>query len=157
MSEPQNDEPRADNWHWQSLGDVAMKMLSDDGGHLVCPVCRGILLHQCAVFVYCRREDAAQTIVTRITGTASNDPEIESLVEESRWLMNPSNRRDGIGIKFYCEGCPNVSELTIAQHKGQTLVEWRSTELRYDAGTGRLKASAAGQTANISDRLRLGK
>jgi hypothetical protein len=37
---------------------------------------------------------------------------------------NPSSRRGGIAIRFWCEGCPFISELTLAQHKGSTEVEW---------------------------------
>jgi hypothetical protein len=42
---------------------------------------------------------------------------------------NPSGRRDGLSIKFWCEGCKGVDEdileLTISQHKGSTLLGWR--------------------------------
>jgi hypothetical protein len=44
---------------------------------------------------------------------------------------NPSPRRDGIVISFFCEQCTNwgetgeVIELTLAQHKGATEIGWR--------------------------------
>lgn len=33
---------------------------------------------------------------------------------------NPSTRRHGLKIRFWCELCPALTSLTIAQHKGQT-------------------------------------
>ena len=36
---------------------------------------------------------------------------------------NPSGRRQGVTIRFWCEGCAQRSVLTIAQHKGATLLE----------------------------------
>ena len=41
---------------------------------------------------------------------------------------NPSWRRHGLAICFECEFCGRTSELTIAQHKGQSLLAWRGTE-----------------------------
>jgi hypothetical protein len=42
---------------------------------------------------------------------------------------NPSSRRNGLSIKFWCEGCKGVDEdileLTISPHKGSTLLGWR--------------------------------
>jgi DNA-directed RNA polymerase subunit RPC12/RpoP len=29
-----------------------------------------------------------------------------------------------IAIKFRCEGCSRISELTFTQHEGETLVKW---------------------------------
>ena len=37
---------------------------------------------------------------------------------------NPSARRDGLAIRFWCESCDARPVLTIAQHKGSTLVEF---------------------------------
>ncbi len=36
---------------------------------------------------------------------------------------NPSKRRDGVAIGFTCEQCPAVFWVTLAQHKGATLLE----------------------------------
>ena len=38
---------------------------------------------------------------------------------------NPSRRRQGIVIGFYCEHCSYVTELTLAEHKGDVEVETR--------------------------------
>jgi hypothetical protein len=40
---------------------------------------------------------------------------------------NPSSRRNGVVIRFWCEDCDVISELTLEQHKGNTLLRWRST------------------------------
>lgn len=37
---------------------------------------------------------------------------------------NPSYRRDGVKLTFWCEGCNKKSILTVAQHKGNTFVEY---------------------------------
>ena len=37
---------------------------------------------------------------------------------------NPSHRRDGVKLTFWCEYCEKKSVLTIAQHKGNTFVEY---------------------------------
>ena len=37
---------------------------------------------------------------------------------------NPSNRRDGMAVQFYCETCPSRPKLAIYQHKGTTYVGW---------------------------------
>jgi hypothetical protein len=36
---------------------------------------------------------------------------------------NPSTRRDGISIQFWCEQCNRIHYLNIAQHKGNTTIE----------------------------------
>jgi hypothetical protein len=43
---------------------------------------------------------------------------------------NPSSRRQGLAIRFFCEGCggadsDDIIELTVAQHKGSTELAWR--------------------------------
>jgi hypothetical protein len=55
---------------------------------------------------------------------------VEVRDEPSLRSWNPSWRRDGIAIEFCCEGCGSIGELTIAQHKGVTLVGWREKKER---------------------------
>jgi hypothetical protein len=88
---------------------------------LVCPRCGGGYLHHRGVISYDRNEDDKQTIETLVeNGTTSVS------VVPSTASRNPSSRRDGIAIQFECEGCGDSFELTIAQHKGVTLVAWRA-------------------------------
>lgn len=47
-------------------------------------------------------------------------------------LGNPSSRRGGVAVRFYCECCPAVSELCLAQHKGATFVYWRRVPLEEE-------------------------
>jgi hypothetical protein len=82
-------------------------------GDLLCPECGGFYLHHSTVTVFTRSEEDAES-VTMIVGL----PVFAN-------LDNPSKRRDGVAIRFACEGCEFEGELTIAQVKGYTNVEWR--------------------------------
>lgn len=42
--------------------------------------------------------------------------------------VNPSARRHGLVVGFWCESCGGKFELTIAQHKGSTEIEWHERE-----------------------------
>lgn len=89
---------------------------------LACPYCGSDMLHHYEVSVFCRaREDETPTVVTIA------DPwEARSGVPgDAVALRCPSDRRGGVSIRFRCENCPQVSELTIAQHKGSTLLGMR--------------------------------
>jgi len=70
---------------------------------------------------YHRSEDDAIVLVTKVDGGVAN-----TKLALSEGSGNPSSRRDGLAIKFWCEGCPAVLELTVEQHKGQTFLAWRS-------------------------------
>jgi hypothetical protein len=59
------------------------------------------------VDVYSRGEDLPETR-TRIGG------------DEMSSIGNPSSRRSGLNIGFYCENCPRLFWLRIEQHKGET-------------------------------------
>jgi hypothetical protein len=43
----------------------------------------------------------------------------------SHRVGNPSSRRGGVAIRFWCEGCDSAPELTLEQHKGETHLHWR--------------------------------
>ena len=115
--------------------------LDDDcvGGEqfLCCPRCGDEYLAHVAVTAYDRHEDAEYTTKTaiRCQDTFSGGPDglvVETeqgrtVVEKERssGSRNPSSRRHGIAISFFCEGCHETSELTVAQHKGYTFLAWR--------------------------------
>ena len=109
-------------------------LTAGDGGfqHLTCPGCGGGYLHHEDVTVYDRvydgRENAADTKQTRVAAGKAT-----TMVLPSKVCRNPSNRRDGIVVAFWCEDCSALSELTIAQHKGYTLTSWRFTGERTPA------------------------
>jgi hypothetical protein len=95
------------------------------GYELICPGCASNCLHHKYVTVYdVAKEDAPQMTRTRVSHGIVESSEVPNTNE------NPSSRRHGLAIGFWCECCPAKSELTIAQHKGNTLVEWRSATTR---------------------------
>jgi DNA-directed RNA polymerase subunit M/transcription elongation factor TFIIS len=87
---------------------------------LACPSCGNSYLHHGCIVVYRRSEDAPRVLCTVI-----NDGIAKLEWLENNRSDNPSPRRDGLTIEFSCENCGRENELTIAQHKGETLVRWR--------------------------------
>jgi hypothetical protein len=88
---------------------------------LPCPACGTNNLHHDRVLVFSRGEDAELTTVTEVTSERTVIAAAPSLATK-----NPSTRRDGLAIKFWCENCSARPELTIAQHKGETEIGWRN-------------------------------
>lgn len=88
------------------------------GKTLLCPSCGSNYLHHDKVEVFEREDDAETGLhVTVENGKASIDNELES---------NPSRRRNGIKIHFWCEGCSAKPVLSISQHKGITWVDFKA-------------------------------
>lgn len=97
------------------------------GNTLVCPCCNEEYLHHGTVTVFDRNEDAPfvrKTTVADYVGVASVDNESSG---------NPSGRRTGLSIEFWCEHCSPFDEndnpkntmlLHILQHKGNTCLHW---------------------------------
>ena len=109
--------------------------LGDDCGIgvvLECPGCGGEYLHQGKVTAFNRGEDAKETRVTSVDHAGFSDH-----ILPSDDVANPSIRRYGLSLEFTCETChePGLNdepprfetplELTIAQHKGCTHLQWR--------------------------------
>lgn len=101
---------------------------------LLCPVCNGNNLHHNAVIHYHRTEDADAVRVTSVEGD-----EFNSSIVPNKTSGNPSSRRDGIAIEFWCENChampeetdtefPAYFRLQIQQHKGTTYFDWNIPE-----------------------------
>jgi hypothetical protein len=88
---------------------------------LQCPCCRAPNLHSTYVVTYDRVEDGETTETHIEDGKVTQGP--------SDARRNPSARRHGVAVGFWCEQCPNEPELTIAQHKGATFLEWRDKTL----------------------------
>jgi hypothetical protein len=87
------------------------------GSALLCPACDYHCLHHSRVEVYDRSEDEVLTTLTTVGRLVQTE-----MVQNTR--RNPSPRRHGMRIFFYCEGCPVESSLVLYQHKGSTYVEW---------------------------------
>lgn len=88
-------------------------------GSLCCPECGAVWLHHSEVTVYSRPEEDGPVTSTRVHSDAS------VRVLPGKWKGNPSSRRDSVAIRFSCEHCNVDAELTIAQNKGQTHLQWR--------------------------------
>lgn len=97
-----------------------------DDHELMCPGCGSEHLHHEAVTVFSRYEDQDTVALTTITPATREQSSITT-VETTDGHGNPSGRRHGLRIRFSCEGCGGVFGLTMAQHKGQTFVEWEAT------------------------------
>ena len=82
-----------------------------------CPACGLNNLHQKSTEVHFREEDAKEGVNVKVSlaGVERADPR-----------GNPSERRDGIRIRFECEGCLGEPELVLAQNKGVTDIYWDS-------------------------------
>jgi hypothetical protein len=89
---------------------------------LLCPRCSSNNMHQGAVTVFNRVEDAKDVRVTAITP----DSDAVTTTITNQTTSNPSPRRHGLLIDFECELCFDHGKLTLAvyQHKGLTMVEW---------------------------------
>ena len=96
---------------------------TDENNELLCPKCGENYLHHETVTVYSRKEDDEKVIQTTI-----NEGVLLSGVVPSSRAANPSSRRDGLTISFWCEICHAKPVLTLAQHKGNTIVEWANLE-----------------------------
>lgn len=86
-----------------------------------CPKCGGTYLHHGAVSVYFREAESSPVGVLsicdgRFVSTTYGEPMGDS----------PSARRDGLAIVMECETCGPVGRMTIAQHKGETLIGWQA-------------------------------
>lgn len=112
---------------------------------LTCPNCESDHLHHYGFTDYDRdNDDETESIID--CGTVMIDNTVKKILGHSRTHVkrnlaqrgglqvfsaptsdrNPSARRHGIAIKFWCEECPNISLLCIAQHKGSSLISWRT-------------------------------
>lgn len=87
-------------------------------GVLRCPNCDGDYLHQVKVDAFWRKEDAA-------TGIHEESGFGQPVHADVSMNGNPSPRRQGLLIHFYCELCdaPDL-DLAIYQHKGHTFIAW---------------------------------
>jgi hypothetical protein len=103
-----------------------LEPITETLAELHCPRCDGVYLHHCDVIVYDRGEDDA---ICRQTSVLPGET-IGSSKTPNRGSGNPSSRRHGLRILFWCELCGPGDETTpdlalcIAQHKGNTHVHW---------------------------------
>jgi hypothetical protein len=88
---------------------------------LECPRCRGewFYLHHDRVESFERGEDAKCVNKTTITGKMTAVDHVPN-----GGSGNPSPRRHGLRIHFWCEACGDGLILNLLQHKGATILEW---------------------------------
>lgn len=88
----------------------------DDDRIVLCPCCGGTYLHHDKVEVYQRAtEDASEGLAVHLDG---------DILVRTSMETNPSRRRDGMRVRFWCEGCDETPSLILVQHKGQTFWGW---------------------------------
>ena len=96
--------------------------------NLPCPRCGNDYLHHRGVTAFDRMEDSE--IVLR-TAVEVGKTTVQLVAQADSG--NPSVRRDGLVIQFWCEHCgggddgESIIELTLAQHMGATQIAWRFT------------------------------
>ena len=112
---------------------------------LLCPACGSPFAHQGRVEVWNRPEGE-----TRPGMAIEKDGQAHEIPADG----NPSIWRDGVRIWFVCEGvgCEAQFALTVAQHKGETIVEIEASEevaaketIRQKLISGRFKPGDAGR------------
>lgn len=87
------------------------------GAQLQCPGCGEITLHHDKVDVFERGEDEKNGVHVLVSnGKAEFDIALDG---------NPSDRRNGLTVRFWCESCDAKPVLSISQHKGLTLVDFK--------------------------------
>lgn len=86
------------------------------GALLVCPACGGNYLNHVKIEIFEREEDVNTGIHVSVTP--------DQIITDKDLTGNPSERRHGLSICFKCEHCSATPVLTIAQHKGNTWVDF---------------------------------
>lgn len=96
---------------------MEVKISTDGYSELLCPHCEGNYMHHSEVQVFNRKaEDSEEGNHITVKG--------DGFSADREMAGNPSSRRDGIVIRFWCEFCGGGSYLTISQHKGNTSVDF---------------------------------
>jgi hypothetical protein len=103
-------------WRTEMIEDTLR--FGDCHGRLICPHCEDeeSNLHHNIVEIYNREEDAATGTHVSVSG---KHIQIDDNIE-----LNPSPRREGIAVSFWCEQCCEASILEIIQHKGMSYMRW---------------------------------
>jgi hypothetical protein len=106
---------------------VATSRVRIEGGVLLCPACGEDNLHHTGTVFFGRAQEDESTWAIEVdAGGAVPLPAARAA------LFNPSPRRGAVTVRFMCEGCPAISELTFWQHKGQTQIGWRPADATRD-------------------------
>jgi len=106
---------------------------------LLCPRCSSNNLHHESIAVFERAEDERTVLRTRIGDFQNHHATLVDTLDSAE-AGNPSERRNGLAINFWCEVCSrdragdprsgDVLTLTLAQHKGASVIKWIFSPLR---------------------------
>jgi len=89
---------------------------------LTCPVCECTSTHQYKYEIWDRKEDCkGEYILVEGVDQDNNEPHVD-VVNKDIPTGNPSRRRGGIRIHFWCEGCGSLLTMEIYQEKGETFI-----------------------------------
>ena len=111
---------------YENYGNVDHSIMS-------CARCNSDYLHQYKIEVFARQEDQEKyTSYTVYNGephpdTSSQERKCLGLVvdQDKPQPLNPSDRRQGVNMHFWCELCGHITKLSIGQHKGCEYLEYR--------------------------------
>ena len=98
-----------------------LEAASTKDGLLLCPTCGFDYLHHDRVTTHSRAEDEDEDAAVRVVDVLDERMEGGGA---RRPPSNPSKRRSGVVIEGWCEGCDQRWMLTLAQHKGQTQIDF---------------------------------
>ena len=114
---------------------------------LRCPNCDSNFTHHNTVEVFFREEDQQDVPGVSLKWDPNESQTATSLLLQDQ---NPSDRRDGIRLGFWCEECPNEAmSLCIVQHKGETFMYWEC----FEQESGTLSETHASLPKGLRDRL----
>ncbi len=97
-----------------AMEPVFAEKVEGHGSILRCCRCGERHLHHDEVDIFARSEDAVSGLHVNVQNT--------QVAIDTSLNGNPSSRRHGLSILFWCEICHARQVLTVAQHKGQTFV-----------------------------------
>ena len=98
-----------------------MKKVKIDDITLMCPECKYNNLHQDTVAIFNCEEDRNEGTHVEVDG--------DKIHIDKSMKGNPSPRRHGLSIHFWCETCGEEHPghiLNIYQHKGETHMGWEN-------------------------------
>ena len=116
-------------------GIVEKKIELPEEWSLCCPNCGNAYgLHHDKITIWNRRTEDHDGVRFTIKGTSLTSKLFAGGDSPQGPKENPSKRRDGLVIEFWCEHCPDIKpiNLRIAQHKGMTHMGWMFYSKKHD-------------------------
>ena len=100
-----------------------------------CRHCGEDYMHHQDIDIYDRGEDDRTGMHVNLHRTQSEGygwhdehPKSNNLVVDGNMKDNPSMRRTGLTIDFWCENCGNITRMNIVQHKGHSFMHIEAIE-----------------------------